>query len=362
MARRDKNQPHDPVPPPAPTAPADEKIGGASGLDEAMRPVVSSVLSSVLDGILDTKPFTEALRYLSPSVRQISSLLPMGVGYGFAKLPVSLFPNPTIAHFAQDVVVEMARHLDRKIKAVGSVDKMSEDDYAKALHEGAKVATEKKYAVDPMGHIHRSDCVKLGAFRRPHQERRDRDGKPIPPPPSQLQEVTLETAVAQKLQVSPCCFEGVNADLKKAAEPKTEKKPRSPMDVIGGSGDPELQKQFNDWFKSLTVAERERVTKLLRHLDSVDEFKGLMATDPEIRDEMLTLLENTNASYTVGKVLEAIGKASKTAGTEIIEAAKVAYREFKSWEASLAPTEARLEAKLKEPAKRRPWHHMFRVW
>jgi hypothetical protein len=347
---------------PAPAAPApapDAKVGGASALDEALRPAVSSALSGVLDWVLDTKPINEALKFLSPSVRQFSSLLPMGVGYGFAKLPVSLFPNETVAHFFQDVVVEMARHLDRKIKAQGGVDKVSPEEYAGALHEGMRAATEKKYAVDPLGHIHRSDCVKLGAFRRPHQERRGKDGQIIPPPPSQLQEVSLESAIAQKLRVSPCCFEGVQADVKKADAPKTEKKPRSPMDVIGGSGDPELQKQFNDWFKGLKADERERVTKLLRHLDSVDEFKGLMATDPEIRDEMLTLLENTNASYTVGKVLEAIGKASKTAATELVEAIKVAYREFKAWEESLAPLERRLEAKLKAPAKRRPWYHMF---
>ncbi len=358
MAKHDR-----PAAPPPPAAPAaDEKVGGSSALDEALRPAVSSALSSMLDWVLDTKPINEALKYLSPSVRQFSSLLPMGVGYGFAKLPISLFPNETVAHFFQDVVVEMARHLDRKIKANGSVDKVSPEEYAGALHEGMKAATEKRYAVDPLGHVHRSDCVKLGAFRRPHQERKDRDGRPLPPPPSQLQEVTLESAISQKLRVSPCCFEGVQADVKKADAPKADKKSRSPMEVIGGSGDPELQKQFNDWFKGLSRDERDRVTKLLRHLDSVDEFKGLMATDPEIRDEMLTLLENTNASYTVGKVLEAIGKAGKTVGTEIVEAAKVAYREFKAWEASLAPLERRLEARLNAPAKRRPWHHMFRVW
>lgn len=358
MAKHDR-----PAVPPAPAAPAaDEKIGGASVADEMLRPVVSSALSSMLDWVVDSKPITAALQHLSPSVRQFSSLLPIVVAGGFAKLPVSMFGNATYAHFFQDVVVEMARHLDRKIKAAGSVDKVSPEEYASALHDGMKAATEKKYAVDPLGHIHRSDCVKLGAFRRPHQERRGKDGQIIPSPPSQLQEVTLESAMAQKLQVSPCCFEGVQSDVKKSGEPKTEKRMRSPMEVIGGSGDPKLQEQFNAWFKGLNAAERERVLKLLRHLDSVDEFKGLMATDPEIRDEMLTLLENTNASYTVGKVLEALGKASKTAATEIVEAVKIACKEFKSWEASLAPTEARLEAKLKAPRKRRPWYDMFKVW
>lgn len=356
-----KNDRHAAPPPPAAPA-ADVKIGGASIADEMLRPVVSSALSSMADWVIDAKPINAALQHLSPSVRQFSSLLPIVVAGAFANLPVSLFKNATYAHFFQDVVVEMARHIDRKIKASGSADKVSPEEYASALHEGMKAAIEKKYAVDPMGHVHRSDCVKLGAFRRPHHERKDRDGKPIPPPPSQLQEVTLETALAQKLQVSPCCFDGIQADLKKASEPKTEKKPRSPMDVIGGSGDSELQKRFNDWYKSLTHAERERVTKLLPHLDSIDEFKGLMAMDAEIRAEMLTLLENTNASYTVGKVLEAIGKASKVVGAEIAEAFKCACKEFKIWEASLAPTEARLEAKLKMPRKRRPWYDMFKIW
>lgn len=358
MAKHDR-----PAAPPAPAAPAaDEKIGGASVADEMLRPVVSSALSSVLDWVLDAKPINAALEHLSPSVRQFSSLLPIAVAGGFAKLPVSMFKNATYAHFFQDIVVEMARHLDRKIKKAGSVDKVSPEEYAEALQSGLKEVVERAYFVDPMGHVHRHDCVKLSVFKKPHFERRGKDGQPIPPPPSQLQQISLENAIAQELQVSPCCFKGVEADIKKANAPKTEKKPRSPMDVIGGSGDVELQKRFNDWFKSLSPAERERVTKLLPHLDSVDEFKGLMAMDPEIRTEMLTLLENTNASYTVGKVLEALGKASKVAAAELAEAFKCACKEFKSWEASLAPTEARLEAKLKAPRKRRPWYDMFKIW
>src|SRR5688572_22864795 len=79
-----------------------ERVGGASALDEALRPAVSNALSGFLDWVLDVKPINEALKYLSPSFRQMSSMLPMAAGYGFAKLPMSLFPNPTVAHFFQD--------------------------------------------------------------------------------------------------------------------------------------------------------------------------------------------------------------------------------------------------------------------
>lgn len=337
-----------------------DRVGGASALDEALRPAVSSALSGFLDWVLDVKPINEAMKHLSPSFRQMSSMLPMAAGYGFAKLPMSLFPNPTVAHFFQDVVVEMARHVDRKIKAAGSVDGVSKEEYASALHEGAKAALEKKYVVDPLGHLHRSDCVKLSAFRRPHQPRNDRNGQPIPPPPSQLQEVSIETAIGQKLQASPCCFEGITADLKKAEAPKAEKKAaRSPMEVIGGSDDPELKKAFNEWFKGLSGDERKRVMELLKHLDSIDEFKGLMALDPEIRDEMLTLLENTNASFTVSRFLGLVGVAVKHGAHNVAEAAKKAWESYKEFDKSLEPTVQRLKKNLEKPSRRRPWWHMF---
>lgn len=336
-----------------------DRVGGASALDEALRPAVSNALSGFLDWVLDVKPINEALKYLSPSFRQMSSMLPMAAGYGFAKLPMSLFPNPTVAHFFQDVVVEMARHLDRKIKSAGSVDGVSKEEYSAALHEGAKVALEKKYVVDPVGHLHRADCVRLGAFRRPQQQRTDRNGQPLPPPPSQLQEVSIETAISQKLQASPCCFQGIQADVKKAEAPKAEKKARSPMEVIGGSDDPELKKAFNDWFKSLSGDERKRVMELLKHLDSIEEFKGLMALDPEIRDEMLTLLENTNASFTVSKFLGLVGAALKSGAQNLAVVAKKAWEDYKEFDKSLEPLVQELKANLKKPARRRPFWHMF---
>ena len=337
-----------------------ESVGGASALDEALRPAVSSALSGVLDWVIDVKPINEALKYLSPSFRQMASLLPMATGYGFAKLPMSLFPNATVAHFFQDVVVEMARHIDRKIKAAGGVDKVSPEEYAAAAHAGATEALARKYVVDPMGHLHRNDCVKLQAFRRPQQQQRtDRNGQPLPPPPSQLQEISIEGAIAQKLLVSPCCFEGVLADIKKAEAPKAEKKSRSPMEVIGGSDDPELKKAFNEWFKGLSGDERKRVTELLKHLDSIEEFKGLMALDPEIRDEMLTLLENTNTSYKVSQFLGLVEAALKSGASNVTEAAKKAWEGYKSFDKSLEPTVRKLEADLKKPLRRRPWWHMF---
>lgn len=336
-----------------------ERVGGKSALDEALRPAVSSALAGLLDWVLDVKPINEAMKFLSPGARQMASLLPMGAGYAFAKLPMSLFPNPTVADFFEDVVVEMARHIDRKIKAAGSVDKVSPQEYADALHEGAKVALERKYAVDPMGFLHRGDCVKLQAFRRPQQQRTDRNGQPIPPPPSQLQEVTLQTALDQKLQGSPCCFHGIQADLKKAEAPKAEKKSRSPMEVIGGSGDPDLQAKFNAWYKGLSAAERTRVLGLLKHLDSIEEFKGLMALDPEIRDEMLTLLENTNTSFTVSRFLGLVAGTVKSGATNVAALARKAWEDYKKFDESLGPTVEKLKSDLKKPLRRRPWWHMF---
>lgn len=339
--------------------PGTERVGGGSALDEALRPVVSSALSGLLDWVIDVKPINEALKHLSPSVRQMSSLLPMAAGYGFAKLPMSLFKNDTVAHFFEDTVVEMARHIDRKIKAVGSVDKVTPEEYAAAIEQGLTVAMERKYVVDPMGFLHRADCVKLQAFRRPFQQRNDRNGQPVPPPPSQLQEVTLQTALDQKLQGSPCCFHGIQADLKKAEAPKSEKKSRSPMEVIGGSGDPDLQAKFNAWFKGLSVAERTRVLGLLKHLDSIEEFKGLMALDPEIRDEMLTLLENTNTSFTVSRFLGLVAGTVKSGATNVATLARRAWEDYKKFDASLGPTVDKLKADLKKPLRRRPWWHMF---
>lgn len=338
-----------------------ELVGGASALDEALRPAVSSALSGMLDWVLDVKPLNEAIKHLSPSFRQMTSLLPMAVGYGFAKLPVSLFKTPTIAHFFQDVVVEMARHLDRKIKAAGSADKMSHEEYVQAVQEGYAAAMERKYVVDPMGHIHRPDCVKLSAFRRPHQQRNDRNGQPLPPPPSQLQEVSLQTAIGQKLQGSPCCFESISADLKKAEAPKAEKKFRSPAEVLAAVK-PELREKFNAWLKGTDQTTRERLLTLLKHVDSVEEVEALMSVDDDLREDMLKLCENTNASLKVSNFLGLAANVLKTGAAGAKEAIAKAWTAFKKWDASLEPMVQKLEADLKKPLRRRSWWEMILPW
>ncbi|HTK05171.1 MAG TPA: hypothetical protein VL500_06295 [Candidatus Eisenbacteria bacterium] len=335
-----------------------ERVGGASALDEALRPAVSNALSGMLDWVLDVKPINEALKHLSPSFRQMSSLLPMAAGYGFAKLPVSLFKNMTVAHFFQDVVVEMARHIDRKIKQAGSVDKVSPGEYADAAHAGAVEAMARKYVVDPMGHLHRADCVRLASFRRPHQQRNDRNGQPVPPPPSQLQEIGIEGAIAQKLQVSPCCFEGVQADVKKAEAPKAEKKFRSPAEVFAAIK-PELREKFNAWLKSTDEETRKRLLTLLKHVDSVEEVEALMSVDDDLREDMLALCENTNASLKVSNFLGLAASALKSGAKDAKVAITKAWEAYKKFDASLAPTVEKLEKDLKKPLRRRPWWHMF---
>ncbi|HTM68494.1 MAG TPA: hypothetical protein VL426_04285 [Candidatus Binatia bacterium] len=335
-----------------------ERVGGKSALDEALRPAVSSALSGLLDLVLDVKPINEALKFLSPGARQLASMLPMAAGYGFAKLPMSLFPNPTVADFFEDIVVEMARHIDRKIKASGSVDKLSPKEYVEAMQAGAKEAMERKYVVDPMGFLHRADCVKLQSFRRPHQERKDRNGQPLPPPPSQLQEVTLQTAIDQKLQGSPCCFQGIQADLKKADSPKAEKRFRSPAEVIGALK-PELREKFNAWLKGCDEETRKRLLTLLKHIDSPEEVEALLSVDDELREEMLVLCENTNTSLKVGNFLAAAAQVFKTGAAEAKVVIKKAWEAYKKFDESLEPTVRKLEADLKKPLRRRPWWHMF---
>jgi hypothetical protein len=337
-----------------------ERIGGTSALDEAVKPILQNITGGLLDMVLSFKPIEAALTDLSPNVRAAASILPVAAGYAVAKLPAKYFPNATVAHLFQDIVVEAARHVDKKIKEKGGIDNVTAGEYEQAAKDGMKAALEKKYVVDPLGHVHMPNCVSYrNVFGRQHQQRRNNKNQPQPEPQPMANEVTLKDILDQKLHAAPCCFANIEAQVSKPPEPPKARKPfRSPLEVIG-AGDPELKGKFNAWYKSLTDDERKRVVVLLKHLDSVEEFMGLMAVDADIREEMLTLAENSHASIQLGHFLGILGGAVKNGASEVARVVAGSWNAYKAFDESLAPKVAELEQRLKQPRKRASWWRMF---
>lgn len=336
------------------------RVGGSSAVDDALRPVVQNFVAGMLDMFADHRGVDAMLRELSPTVRAATKFLPMGAGYLMAKLPAAYFKSPEVAHFVQDIVVEASRHIDKIVQAKGSPDQVTPTELNDALKKGYEAAAQKKYVVDPTRTFHAPSCVNLSHFRRqPFQKKGDQQP---PPPQNNLAEVTFKEAMEQDLKPCLHCLKRIQADLKPAEAPKADKKPRSPLDILGSFKDEELRKQFAVWYKGLTTEQRAEANQGLQELDSEAEFMGFMALDPALRMEAIGLLKTRNASHAVGNFLNILGSAIKAGSKETLEVLKKAWAGYKKFDDSLAPLVVKLQADLKKPRDEKSgwdWLKMF---
>lgn len=349
---------------------ATERLGGSALWDEAILPWVNQFVDKFVDAGLDIKGVDAMIRALSPlTISALANIMQPAANIAIGAIPLTVVGgNANLGHFLQDVLRHGITHTVKRVKEKGGIDKMTPEEFGATLQEGLKEGMARKLVIDPLGHLHTPDCPEYRrVFARNNDQRPQQPNQP--PRPSRDVEVTIETAIARKLMCAPCCFPHVQSELAKPPAPKAEKKAVSPAEVLGR--DPELAKQFGEWFKSLSSDERTRVRELLKHLDSVDELRCLMALDPSIRGELLTLLENTNGSFTAAQFLKVMSGAAKSGAIHVRDAARKAWKAYKTFDAGLAPVAARLEANLKsddrkstlsvlfaddKPRKKAPWY------
>lgn len=313
-----------------------------SGWDEALLPVLQDIVGRVTDGICDIKAIDIALRSLSPAFVMASSGLPSMVGMLSSKLASSMFKSPIYRDLFKDSLIEAGRRLRDKIQEKGGMKNVTKEEYGNAVKEGFKAAAEKKYVVID-GLLHSTSCARIQYRVKPAK---DSQG------PGNV-EVTLLEAEQQHIMCAPCCFEGVQADIKTKTEAPAKVEapkppPRSPMEVINRAKS-EDRVLFLKWLKDLPVDERKRVDEFLKHLDSEEEFNALVSCikeQPEIVHEMLTLLENSNGSLRTKQYLLLFGQAverhSMAALGTLKAALKSSCKAVQDFDASFAPVAKRL--------------------
>ena len=329
---RDKKMP--PPPPPAdPAPPAPAPVDNdKSAVDDVARPYLQMGVAAVIKHLADYKPVDAFLRGLSPVEKMAVKAMPGAVAALMRKMPNAWFKNPEWAELVKDSLTDGFKEVAEVVAHKG---KASPEEIEQKFEEAYKAAMDRMLVVDPIGHVHVADCVKVAVFKKPQPQPQQNQRYPNQQPPQQSQsgltEVTLKSAIAQGLQPSPCCIKMVQEATEKAtAAPKSAKKTGSPLEILGSIKDEGLRNQFRDWLTGLPAEDRARAFHALQELDSEAEFHGLMAMDPAIRLEILPLLENRNASHAVRKYLGIAGAFLKNGWD-------TAADHYKKWNDSLSP-------------------------
>ncbi len=302
-----------------------------SGWDEALLPVLQDIVGKAVEGVCDIKAIDIAIRSLSPSVVVASSGLPSLVGMLSSKLAHGLFTSPVYRDLFKDSLIEAGRRLRDKIQEKGGMKNVTKEEYGEAVQEGFQAAAEKKYVVID-GLLHQPNCWRIQPrLKQPQRRSKEKDGQQQPQQQQAqpVAEVTLLEAEQQHVMCAPCCFDGVQADIKTKTEAPAKVEapkppPRSPMEVINRAA-PEDRAFFLKWLKGLPADERKRVDEYLKHLDSEEEFNALVGCikdEPEVVYEMMMLLENSNGSLRTKQFILLAGQAIERHSMEALGAIK----------------------------------------
>lgn len=324
-----------------PAAPTPEPtIGGASAKDEVETAIANQIIGKLFWMLASSKPIQVAIADISPMTKLMFEGLPTAAAYAVAKLPLKYFRSPELASAFKDIVMDASKTINEIVQNGGSPKaKQVEQAIDKAITD----VMSKMVAVDPLGQFHRTECVRLDVFRKQHQpQRKGKDGQPIPPPP--LSEITLSEALKQKLCASPCCHEGIQAELAKDAAPAPGKRGRSVFEIIGATKDEELRSRFFKFFTGLSPEDRALAVPGLAELDSEEELVGFMAMvaeRPEIAIESLPLLAERNSKNAVLSMFRSIGNVLK-GGAE-----SIGHR-LEMFDQSFAPKVAELKKRRDE--------------
>jgi len=346
-------------------APKSERLGGKHLADDALLPIVQRTATRFLHYVHDKGTLAPLIRFLQTGpgslVREVT---PSALSILFAKQGNS----SELTHFARDLFVHVANEM---------AEIAEEDDHgpdpAKAAkaHESAwNAVMGKKYAL-VAGSVHKLDCPNIEPYRK-HAQRPPRKGKDGHEQPQHHQgsgfhEVTMEQILnpLNPLKGAHCCFEGIQAEFKKAsaeehAAKHAKKGHLSPMEVIGQAKEEDRKKLYAAIAAITDPERRMRVMVLLRHLDSKEEMTALMGiidSFPHMPDEVLSLLENSNASYKFSAFLAKAGEhVIRAADGTILKVCQVGSHigdGLAEFDAGLAPQVRRLERWRGEPPKRR---------
>ncbi len=331
---------------------ADNTNGPGNKLGEiaasATESYVERAILRVVKHLVDSRPITAMIRDLSPeTVELIYHGVPGMVGTAIGLIPDSAFRSPTAANYVRSFVNEAAKGVADAVKVKKDQGgAATADDKINAVEAAAKAVSQKKLVL-AVGLVHLPNCVNLGGLK-----------------PFQKQDVSYEDAIDQQLKAAACCFKGIEAELKKQAAPPpppAKKANPSPFDVIGGMS-PEQQKQFHDWIEGLAPEQRKRAIDALHELDSAEEFTGFMAMDPQIRLEMLALLENRNARFAVRRFLGIVGGLVKSGFDRAVAALKAGWSKYLEFDRGLQPLVDEQLRRFKEPPKKRSWFHWLRMF
>jgi len=324
-------------------------LGVAGTAASVAEPYIERLIIKLVHHFADSRPVTAMLRDLSPDTAQlIYSALPGAVGLAISRIPNSAFKTPERAHFVRSMINEASKNIGEVVLQKAGAAPTPEEG-AKAVDDAFKKVEEQKLVLDALGLVHLPDCVRLGQLK-----------------PFQRKNVSFKAAIDQGLKAAPCCFPGIEAELKKQAAPPSKKERRknpSALDIIGGMSSQD-RAAFMAWLKTLTREQRGLAIEGLRWLDSDEEFVGFMAMEPQMRLEMLPLLqeriiEGRKVRDAVKKFLGLVGALVKAGFGKAADAAKLCWRKYWEFDAGLA---AAVEAEIKRFKTPRPkpkWLRMF---
>ncbi|MFA6604043.1 MAG: hypothetical protein WCT10_04380 [Patescibacteria group bacterium] len=306
---------------------------------------IERLIIKIVHMFADSRPVEALIRDLSPdAIETIYQVVPGVVGFAIGKVPDSAFKSPARAAYVRSLVNEAG-------KAIGDVVKEKKEKGEAATVEDKEKAVEAatgkvnaKKLILATGLAHQPTCVNLHDLKA-----------------EQKREISFKDVIDQKLRVAPCCFETIDAELQKPAAAPAPKKLRpnaSPFDILGTLS-PERLKEFTSWIDTLTVGERKRAVDALHELDSEEEFIGFMAMDPQVRLELLPLLENRNARHLIGKFFAFVGALVKSGCPKAAGIVKAGWRKYTEFDQSLEPLVAAQLQRIKTPRPQPKWWKMF---
>jgi len=308
-------------------------------LGETLEPELENMVTSIVDMIARSRSVSRMLTTMSPLLAQtLGRFGPTAVAFAASQIPLTTFGPAGITELAKRLIIESAKHFGNILKKGEVTDK------TQAATEAVKQAIESELVLDALGHVHLPECIRLTQLK-----------------PFQKQGIRLAQAISQNVSAAPCCFEAIDAKLKKPADEAQKPAKQgnlSAFDILGVMDTAELKK-FNQWLRKLGTEERRRVVECLHELDSRDEFTGFMAMDPQIRLEMLPLLENRNAKYALKDYLAAVGNAFRFGFDKGVEALKKVWSKYQDFNGSLQPQVDEQWERFKKPRPKSPWWKMF---
>lgn len=322
-------------------------IGGASAADDVSKAIGLQLLGRFMWGVADTETVRAMLGPLSNTHAKILiEALPATVAFITAKMPMAVVGNsPTAAAVLKEIIGEATNEFVEIVRRGGTP---SAADATKALSDAAGGLMASKVLVDPLRHFHHENCANLAAIKPPapqqqQQRQQGRNAPPPPPPPvphQPFQELTLQEALRQNLQASPCCFQCFKASVGGNAPPAKPKKFSSVMHLLG-SMEPSKRARLLSWYAVLTPADLQHADKGLIEIDNeeeLDAFLDAIEQHPNVGMGWLKFLSGR-------KLTDPFEPYVAAAITAIKRGAAEAHRELRAFDQSLAPEVAKLQAK-----------------